>query len=120
LNRSDWIQIVETALAALDRFLAENTEIPPDLRSRLIDQRGRLETLRMRLSLAAVGVPLSPAEMDGLRRASYELDALDAETASIDNGARLLDLTGTIGSILDSGLSRVSLLAGDDPTRPKG
>ena len=122
MDQADGIRIVETAIAALDTVIgtAEDEGIPPDLRSRLIDQRTRSQALRMRLSFATASVLLSQAETDALQAASQELDAGAAEISSIDYATRLVDLASTVGGILDSSLSLYGLLPGNDPTKPKG
>jgi hypothetical protein len=124
MEPTDLIQVVNTALSALDKLIDFNASqgLGTDFRVKVMDQRMNLEALRMRLTdfLFSKSMSLTLAAISRLRSAQEELDAQPAEVSGLEEAKRVLQLSSTIERILDPDSFSVDMLPGNDPTKPKG
>jgi hypothetical protein len=122
MDPADLIQVVNTALSALDKLIDFNASqgLGTDFRVKVMDQRTNLEALRMRLTDFLFSKSVTLAAISRLRSAQEELDAQPADVSGLEEAKRVLQLSSTIERILDPDSFSVDMLPGNDPTKPKG
>lgn len=111
MNQSELIDIVTTALGALDR-LFEDAYLAVAARAQVSAARQSMTSL---LGRVQGPVALEPGQAAALRDAQLKLSQVEKSTTG--SAQQALEAASTIQAILGS----ISyLLPGDDPTQPKG